>query len=182
MMRHQLVTFNRYLVHDVAGGGEDANKALGDVIDDPRHLVERLMLPGPCRIIWRGFGAMGDDAFEWANQAAWHAGNMTIVWEEIDGFTSAGSMPHWCHRLIHEGRHRRCRTMAISRAPHMIPRNLTRNVTRICCARISEPRDLKWLEQKIGDRKAVNGIPDLPDRHFLDWTEGKPQVRKSPFK
>lgn len=182
LMRHQLQGFPRYLIHDVAGGGEDANKVLGDVIEDQAHLVERLMLPGPCRIIWRGVGAMGDAAFEWANEAAWHAANMVVVWEEIDGFTDAGKMPHWCHRLVHEGRHRQIRTFAVSRAPHMIPRNLTRNVTRICTGRITEPRDIKWFEQKLGDRETVNRIPGLADRQFLDWTEGKPQIRQSPFK
>lgn len=182
LMRHQLKPYKRFLVHDVAGGGEDANKALGDVIEDPRHLLERLMLPGDFRIIWRGFGQMGDNAFEFANEACWHTGNLVIVWEEIDGFTDAGKMPYWGHRLVHEGRHRRIRTFSLSRAPHMIPRNLTRNLTRICTSRITEPRDLKWLEQKIGSKEAVNGIHGLGDYHFLDWQDGQAKIRKSPFK
>ena len=180
LARHQLRQFSRFVIVD--HNGETDYAAMGDVVQDAHDLVSRLQAAGqrPCRLVWRGMVTMGSEAaFAWINRAAWAAGGIVVLWEEVDRYMTAGRMPPEAHQLAHQGRHRGVRIFACARRPHNISRDLSCNATRVMAFRTTEPRDARWFEDVIGE--AARQLPSLPDYHCLDWTETAAEVRPTPF-
>jgi hypothetical protein len=179
LVRAQLQGETRVLIHDPNSEPELRDLA-GRVCYDRADLVEQMRRP-KFVIAWRGYETDPKEAFEFANRVALAAENCLVVMEEIDRFTSAGNLPDHAYSLVHVGRHKGCRVRATARRPHAVPRNLTSNIQRVMAARITEPRDIKFIAETIGEAEAAEGLRTLPDYHFLDWTEENVTVKKSPF-
>lgn len=178
LARHHLTGRPRVLIHDP--NAEEAWAAGAVVCDDRAELVRLIARPGPLRICWRGISTMGLDAFEWANRAAWAGEGFTVVWDEVDRFTSTGRLPHHAYQLINAGRHRGCRIFAIARRPFRVPRDITAAAGRICAFRITSPPDIDYLRDFMGP--AADQLPDLKRYVAIDWTEAGARVKKSPFR
>lgn len=171
----------RLLIHDPNGEGEHAKGAL--VISDRAQLVQAIGA-SDFRICWRGaLSARSMDdrvaAFEWANRCAWAAGNLGIVWDEVDTFTPGGRLPPMAYRIVNAGRHRSIRLYACARRVLRVPRDLSANATRIVAFRVVEPADIKQLRQVIG--VAADRLFTLADRQAIDWTDEGARVRVSLF-
>lgn len=183
LARAQAENAQRCVVYDP--NGEPAFETGAHVVTDRRQLLELLARPGPVRVCWRGvMGALGEDQaraeFEWANRCAWAAGDVLLIWEEIDVLCAGGRLPPHAYRLVNAGRHRGVRIFACSRSPWMVPRGFTRNASRIAVFRTVEPRDLDYLRAYMGTAAAAE-IPNLPRYSCLDWTPNGHAVRASPF-
>jgi hypothetical protein len=173
----------RILIFDP--NGEDGYAGRGVAITDPRHLLLALKSNKIRVIRWQGVISMAKAAFEFANQAAWAAqesarSDLMLVWEEADSFMEPGKLPQWAFALVNQGRHRRIRLVACARRPARFSRDLTANASRISVFRTTEPRDLKYLSDYVGQENA-DLLPRLQDYHALDWTDKKSKVKKSPF-
>lgn len=169
----------RVLIYDP--NGEDLYAKGATVIETAGALVDAYRAEHPPRrIAWRGLATMGRDAFEWCNEVAWAAENLTLVWEEVDGVSDAGKLPDRAFKLVNQGRHRRIRLIACSRRPARVSRDLTANASRLVVFRTREPRDLKYLGEFV-DETAAMALPDLADYHAVDWREGHWLKKKSPF-
>jgi len=151
------------------------------VCADPAYLVQLCRRDGPLRVCWQGMGLAegNEEAFEFANRCALAAGDMVLIWDEVDRFSTAARMPTHAKRIVNAGRHAGLRVFACSRRPYMMNRELTALATRMAIFRTTEPRDLKYFAEYVG--AAAEGIPDLAAYHALDWSEHGSAVKKSPF-
>jgi hypothetical protein len=141
-----------------------------------------LLLPAPkaLRLCFRGVEP-GD--FERFNEVAWKAERALIVWEEVDSWFKNRDQSPWAFKIVNQGRHRDLTTMAVSRRPARVARDLTANAQRIACFGTREPRDVRYLEEFIGE--AARALGDLPRFQAVDWTEsrvGRLVTRKLPRK
>lgn len=127
-----------------------------------------------------GLADGAEDAFEFANRCALAAGDMLVVWDEVDRFSTAAKMPPAAKRIVNAGRHVGLRLFACSRRPYMMNRDLTALATRMAIFRTTEPRDLRYFADYVG--AAAENVPGLEAYHALDWTEHGAAVKKSPFR
>ena len=164
----------RVVIFDAAAEDDYARGAV--LVEDRDRLID-LLIAGERRLCWRGlFGG----AFEAVNEIAWAAGDLTLVWEEVDQFGDAGRLPPWAFKIANQGRHRDIRVIACSRRPARVSRDLTANASRIVAFGTTEPRDLAYLRDYMGE--AAEKLRGVPEYHALDWTEAAgAAVRKSPF-
>lgn len=183
LIRHQVERHKRVLVFDPKAEPDYARGF--DVIDDPALLVDafRAVGRGPIRVAWRGVASMGRDAFEHANRVAWAAENLTVVWEEVDVWVQTGRLPDWAFKIANEGRHRDIRVLACARRPARVSRDLTANASRIVVFHVTEPRDLEYLREYMGEDARKSADLDPSRFEALDWREGRGVVgvKKSPF-
>jgi hypothetical protein len=171
----------RVLIHDP--NGEDQSAAGAVPIYDPAGLAEAMAAPR-WRIAWRGAMAATDDAakvaaWEHANRCALAAGNCLVIWDEVDFFTTAGRLPPYAYRIVNAGRHVGLRVFACARRAYRLPRDLSANANRIIAFRMTEPRDVRYLADVMGE--AASQLPALGEREALDWTEAGTARKKSPF-
>ena len=170
LARSHLAKFPRVLFHDT---NCEAENEVGALVTYTRtDLIDRLLLAknGPVRICWRGHMMGLKDAFEFANEAAWNAGNLVVYWEEAPAYIRSGEMPTWAQRLTLAGRHQGCRVFAAAQRPHKVSRDLTANCDTIYAFRCTEPRDLKYLEEYVYEENAAR-LRSLGDYHFLAWSQ-----------
>lgn len=185
IVRHQVAPRNRVLIHDPAAWpdwGEIAEPVTGGL-----ELAERLTDKGPMRICWRGANGKRtrEDAiaaFELGNEAAVAAGDLTLVWDEVDRFTAPGSpLPPLAYLIANESRHSRIRLYILARRPARVNRDLTSYANRMIVFRTQEPADIKYFRERSAELAEV--IPTLPDYHAADWSvKGGVVVKKSPFR
>lgn len=177
LARHWLSNRPRVIVYDPKG---EPDHARGRHIAVTRADLLSLVSARVFAVAWRGFAHYGPEAFEFANEIALAAGDCSILWEEVDQFTPKARLPWFAYQAVNSGRHDGVRVIACARRALRISRDLTASATRIVVFQTVEPRDVRYLEEFIGqDARAVR---DLPPYHALDWREGEgATVRPAPF-
>lgn len=183
LMRHQAAGARRLLIHDP--NGEAGWGACGVAIADRAQLAQA-MAGRAWVVVWRGaMVARGEAdavaAFEWANRCALAAGDVLVIWDEVDRFVQPGRLPPAAYEMVNAGRHRGVRIYAASRRVRRVSRDLSANAGRIMVARMTEPGDLSWIRATMG-ASAAEQAPRLPAFHFLDWSETRLAVKKAPFR
>ncbi len=93
-------------------------------------------------------------------------GDMYVVIEEIDLFTSPLNTPPELMKLIKYGRHYGIQIIGISRRPAEVSRQFTAQSTRFVIFGQREPRDLQYFRSVIGTQ--ADQIPALDIGHHLD--------------
>ena len=154
------------------------------IVDRELDLIDALRDPACKRILWRGLAAGGltVETFERVNEIAWAAGDLTLVWEEIDRWTGPQKLPPFALALVNQGRHRGVALIAASRRPARVSRDLTASATRIVAFQVREPRDVAYLREWIGQE--ADGLPGLDANAYecVAWTDaGGAAKKKSPF-
>jgi hypothetical protein len=171
LARSHLPEPGRVLIHDF--NGETAHAEGAHVVTDRAQLLELLIRPGPVRVCWRPYVGASDaaitvDLFEWANRCAWAAGDLWLIWDEVDRLT-AGRLEGKAYQIVNQGRHRDLRVLASSRRPRWVPRDLTASATMICAFRTTEPRDVDYLRDTMGE--AARQLPVLGEHEYLRWMD-----------
>jgi hypothetical protein len=126
---------------------------------------------------------------EWANEAAWHAGDCLVIWEEAGTVLPNASLKvraPFAFSLWMRGRHRRCRVFACSQRPASVAADLRANVARAIIFNMTEPGDVEWAREVMGLNRhdAAAGIARLKigDYEAIDWQRGAGfAVKNSPF-
>ncbi len=152
------------------------------VTRDRADLVKRVLAP-----TWRiAFPTFLDiEQWEWANEAAWHAGGCAVIWEEAGRYTIGGSLkgsaPH-AFNLWMAGRHRRVHLFACSQRPASLRADFRANLFRACIFHSTEEDDLRWY-RAMGSRELVERIKtlDYGAHEAVDWSPAGWQVRRAPF-
>jgi hypothetical protein len=125
---------------------------------------------------------------EWANEAAWHAGDTVVIWEEAGTVLPNAGLKQRAPNafsLWMRGRHRRNRIFACSQRPASVAADLRANVARAIIFNVTEPDDLDWCRTVIGGGKttaAAIAALDLGSYQAMDWHRGAgATIKKSPF-
>jgi hypothetical protein len=150
------------------------------VARDRRSLIEFMCQPR-FRIAYAP-GEERAEGWEWANEAAYRAGNCLIMWEEAGVYMGSQPLKGWAYKLWMTGRHRRCRVFACSQRPARVSRDCTANLSRAVIFHTMEPDDLQFFRGMMG-RDACTAIPQLSyeSHEALDWNGSNWAVRRAPF-
>jgi hypothetical protein len=105
-----------------------------------------------------------------------HGPGLIYAVDEIDRFCSASFVPPSMKELINYGRHRKISMICTSRRPAQVARELTSQCSEIRCFRTTEPRDIRYFEDIMG--QAAQQLPSLEQYTYLRWTDdGKTEIR-----
>lgn len=99
-------------------------------------------------------------------------GNCWLFLEEADRFDD----PRTCYEydeIITRGRHYGVSLCAVGLHPYLLPIDLRRQATKIISFRQTEPNDIKWIGERVGDLAfelaELPGPPAAPPHPFLLW-------------
>lgn len=145
------------------------NKARLDVREFWRHVYRRSF-----RIIYRPLSVK----FEilWLATAVFALGDLTFVIEEIDAVCTPFDIPEPMQAIIQRGRHKNIELIGVTPAPFGIHRDLTRQAKDIFIFRTSEPRDIQYLRQLLGDRIEPK-LAALEQYEFVQWSDSHEELR-----
>jgi hypothetical protein len=128
------------------------------------------------------------DLAEWANEAAWHAGDVAVIWEEVGTVLPSRAVladkAPWAYALWMRGRHVRARMFACSQRPSTVNADLRANVARAVIFNITEPADLDWSRTVLGGAVSAQQITALQIGSYqaIDWQRGAGfAVKNAPF-
>ena len=126
------------------------------------------------RIIYRPLSPK--DEIGWLAVAVFALGNLTFVVEEIDSICTPFDIPLPMQSIIQRGRHKNIELIGVTPAPFGIHRDLTRQAKDIFIFRTSEPRDIKYLRQLLGERIEPK-LAALEQYEFVHWSDTHEELR-----
>lgn len=179
LARSWLTGARRVIVLDVK---EEPDHARGRHIANTCGELVELTQSRTFNVAFRGFRYVADrtPVFEFVNELALHAKDCVLLWEECDQLMPRGKLPPIAYQLVNSGRHEGVKIIACARRVIRVPRDLTASATRITCFQTAEPRDVRYLEEFIGE--GARQVRELPEYHALDWQEREgAHVRRSLF-
>lgn len=151
----------------------------GLIVTSPHQLIHfaKLNRNGFFRLIYRPAPWLEvEKHFEYFSEIAFALTDFTVVVEEVDLVSRAGSMPRGLKQLINYGRHRAINLMALSRRANMVPRDLTANADVIISFNQHEPRDIKYISDYAGEMAGEcvrNLVRTDQGSEFVEIREGK---------
>lgn len=97
--------------------------------------------------------------------------------DEIDRFCTASHVPPSMKDVINYGRHRKVSMICTSRRPAAVARELTSQCAEIRVFRTTEPRDIRYFADIMGDTAAAQ-LAGLEEYKYLRWTDdcAEPQI------
>lgn len=109
-----------------------------------------------------------DETVDFISAAMWHAGDCTLVLDEVDSINYA-SAPCFDH-LIRYGRNRMVSILTGCRRPAEISKNITAGANRIFIFQTQEPRDVEYFKKTLLGEQAESLI-SLPEYQgiFIDY-------------
>jgi hypothetical protein len=160
----------RYLVYDTLGEYID-----GVVIEsfDVLKLFWGSTYVKDFRIIYRPLDP--EREFEKICDLVWNLGNMTFLIEEVDCFCKPQSICMPFGSIIQRGRHRNITLIGVTQRPHGIARLLTSQAKQMCIFNTTEPRDVDYFRQVVGDC-LVERVTALKQYEYIEWLDGREEL------
>lgn len=140
-----------------------------DVTKFWRHVYRRSF-----RIIYRPLSVKLE--IDWLASAVFALGDLTFVIEEIDSVCTPFDIPAPMQAIIQRGRHKNIELIGVTPAPFGIHRDLTRQAKDIFIFRSSEPRDIQYLRQLLGERIEAK-LAALDQYEFVQWSDSHEELR-----
>lgn len=110
--------------------------------------------------------------FEFVCQAVYEAGNVVFAVDEIDLFCSGVFVPRHLDRIVSLGRHRNIKLYCATRRPKEIPPLIRAQAGTVISFRQTEPLDLEWCKQVMGDD--AENLPTLRQFEPFVWDDAQP--------
>lgn len=117
------------------------------------------------------------EGFRWACDVAYAVGDLALVVEEADFYITAWRAPECFEKLVRYGRHRGVEMICVSRRPPDLWRNLTANADYLCVFRTTEPRDIRYLQEFMGE--AALRLKVIKEFEYLRWHNGEVSHEKT---
>ena len=112
------------------------------------------------------FDPTDNEDFPYFCRIALAVGNIYVIIEEIDLFTTPYNTPLELQRLIKYGRHYGVNIVGVSRRPSEVSRLFTSQATRFVTFLQREPRDVAYFRSILGPW--ADAIPELGEHSYLD--------------
>lgn len=152
----------RYLLYDTIGEYES-----GPHFEDIEDLIDYC---GPYEngggFLEAVYDPIGNDDFGLFCDVALALGNVYVIIEEMDEFTTPYYTPIELQQMIKRGRHRGVNVLGVSRRPAEISRLFTSQATRFVVFRMFEPRDIAYYKSIIGP--VADCLSQLNNYDFFD--------------
>ncbi len=177
LAKDMLKAYDRYLIFDTLGEYTDgvcfsSLKELGEFWENYVDTKFRLIYQplNPYKEIDDPFNPGSKNKkteFDIICDLVWECGNMALIVEELDTFTSSADISDSFANVIQRGRHEDITLIGISQRPYGINRLISSQAKEIYSFVMTEPRDIEYLSQYIG--KDVEQIRELKQYHYLKW-------------
>lgn len=103
--------------------------------------------------------------FEQLVRCSYYFGNVQLVIEEVQLYSTPHSLPQWLKTALLTGRHQNLSMMFTSQRPGEIHKTIISQCAHIFVGKIVEGNDLRYVSYFLG--KDFERLPSLPDRKFL---------------
>lgn len=113
--------------------------------------------------------------FEHLLRVAYYFGNVQIVIEEVQLYSSPHHLPHYLKQCLLTGRHQGLSLMFTSQRPGEINKTIISQCHHIFVGKIIEGNDLKYVAYFLGDN--AQKLCSIPDRRFL-YRDRTGQIRE----
>lgn len=106
-----------------------------------------------------------DDEFNEMLRLSYYFGNVQIVIEEVQEYSTTHQLPHWLKKLLLTGRHQNISLLFTSQRPGEINKTILSQCLHIFCGQIVEGNDLRYIASFL--RQDSQKLSTLPDRQFI---------------
>lgn len=103
--------------------------------------------------------------YELGLQAVYIKTNIFLVLEEITVFANERYISPGLDSIIRFGRHKQVHLLAITQRCANVPKLLTSQMDMLICYKQTEPRDLQYLSQVVGER--AFDLPELDEYEYM---------------
>lgn len=141
------------VVHDFASYGQFLESKKGT--DEPFTLIYQ----------FDPDSSISETEFEHLLRVAYYFGNVLIVIEEIQLYSTPHNLPHYLKQCLLTGRHQGLALMFTSQRPGEIHKTIISQCHHIFVGKIIEGNDLRYISYFLGNH--VEKLPGLPERRFI---------------
>jgi len=120
---------------------------------------------GDFRLIYRPLNEVPE--FDTICNLAYKCGNLTLVAEELDIFAQPMKIEIGFRQVLKRGRHNDIRFIGLTHRPYGIDRTITSQATAIYIFRVDEPRDIRYLCERVSD-KVEAGLAMLKEYEYME--------------
>lgn len=105
----------------------------------------------------------------------YYFGNVLVVIEEVQNFSSTHQIPHWMKNCLLTGRHQNLGLMFTTQRPGELHKTIVSQCGHIFCGSIIEGNDLRYVSNFL--RQDSQRLVSMPERRFLYFSpEGVTEV------
>lgn len=105
------------------------------------------------------------EEFNHVLRLCWYFGNLQVVIEEIQEFSSPNFLPKWLKNCLLTGRHRNLSVLATSQRPGQVNKTIFSQCSHIFCGALIDGNDLKYCANFLN--QSAEKLVTLPDRKFI---------------
>lgn len=161
---------SRYIVFDTIGEYTE-----GVIVQDLNELkaLWGKVYRRPFKIIYQPLDP--ESEFVIVAELVWRCGNLTMLIEEVDRYARPLAMDLPFKEIIQRGRHKNIAIIGITQRPHGVDRLLTSQAKKMCIFNTSEPRDVEYFRDVVGDH-VVSKIAELKQFEYVEWQDGRDEL------
>lgn len=109
--------------------------------------------------------------FNQALRILWHRGNVLILIEEIQLYSSPHSMCLWLQNCLLTGRHRNIGLIFTTQRPGECHKTIISQANHVFCGSLHEKNDIEYTRSILGSKSYE--LSSLPERQFLYFRPGQ---------
>jgi energy-coupling factor transporter ATP-binding protein EcfA2 len=112
---------------------------------------------------------VSDTEFNEILRICYYFGNIQLVIEEIQTFSTPHNLPHWLKQCLLKGRHKNLSLIFTTQRPGELNKTILSQCSHIFCGRIFETNDLNYVKSifKNNSEELIN----IENRKFLYFSE-----------
>lgn len=160
MLEHIAKGFPKYVIYD---GATHQHQNMGVVVRKIEEFIAELDKGTP-HIVCQPY-TDGQEIFDKYCKEIWKRGNMVLMIEELGNYCDSFSASEYFDMITRVGRNRGIGIIALNQRPSRIWNNFVGLIEHWIIFRTELPRDLKFLEEYIGEQRAES-LKALPKRYF----------------
>lgn len=104
-------------------------------------------------------------------RVAYYFGNVQIILEEVQFFSTVHRLPKWLKNCLLTGRHQNVSLMFTTQRPGELNKTILSQCNHIFCGRIVEGNDVRYVAGFLN--QSADRLSSLPDRRFLYFSAGR---------
>jgi len=108
---------------------------------------------------------MSEEEFNEVMRLSYYFGNVQIVLEEVQNFSSPHVLPKWLKNCLLTGRHQNISVLATTQRPGELNKTILSQCAHIFVGQINEGNDLKYISAFLN--QDAKKLVSLPERRFL---------------
>ena len=113
--------------------------------------------------------SLSESEFDQIMRVAYYFGNVQVVIEEVQLYSSPNFLPHWLKQCLLTGRHKGVSLLFTTQRPGELNKTILSQCHHIFCGQIIEGNDVNYLKSFLQGQHVR--LPQLPKRRFLWFSD-----------